>query len=350
MRYRQGSKYKSRLPKRVWLILVVIVIAAIFGTALAVHIYNKDLAPVSSSQSSQIFTVTQGSSVKEIGAQLQDAHLIRSAWAFELYLHAKNLTDKLQAGTYDLSPSYSLSHVVSILTQGRVTTKLVTIVPGSRIDQVRAALINSGFSPASVDAALNPSLYPDLPVMAFKPASANNLEGLLWPDSFQKDASTDPSTIIRESLTEAGQHLTPAVQQAFASEGLNTYQGLILTSMVLQEVSKPSDQAQVAQVFLSRLKANMDLGSDASARYGAIETGQAVSNTVDTPFNTYLHAGLPPTPIGTVDAPSLYAATHPANTNWLYFVSGDNGTTYFSTDAATHQQQVQQYCHQLCGQ
>ena len=186
--------------------------------------------------------------------------------------------------------------------------------------------------------------------MAFKPANINTLEGLLWPDSFQKDPTTDPSVIVRESLDEMGQHLTPSVQAAFAGEGLNTYQGVTLASMIIQEVDKPSDQPQVAQVFLSRLKSDSTLGSDVTARYGSIAAGQSPSLTYDSPYNTLIHKGLPPSPISTISANSLNAATHPASTNWLYFVAGDNGNTYFSTNLQDHQTQTQQYCHKLCGQ
>ncbi|HSX47685.1 MAG TPA: endolytic transglycosylase MltG, partial [Patescibacteria group bacterium] len=235
-----------------------------------------------------------------------------------------------------------------ILSQGKVATRLVTILPGRRIDQVRADLINNGFSPDSVDKALNPSNYSDLPVIAFKPTDVTTLEGLLWPDSFQKDPSTDPSFIIRESLTEMGKHLTPSVQASFTSEGLTTYQGLILTSIIIKEVDKPTDQTQVAQVFLSRLNSKMVLGSDVTALYGSIAAGIAPSLNYDSPYNTLIHSGLPPTPISSINSTSLYAATHPANTSWLYFVTGDNGTTYFATNFSDHQAQTSQYCHKLC--
>jgi UPF0755 protein len=268
----------------------------------------------------------------------------------ELYVHSKELSDKVQAGTYALWPSQGTVSIVNTMTRGKVATRLVTILPGRRIDQVRADLINSGFSPTAVDSALDPAQYADLPALAFKPADANTLEGLLWPDSFQRDPNTDPSVIIRESLQEMGQHLTSDVQASFAGEGLTTYQGLILTSMIQQEVSKPGDMAQVSQVFLSRLKSNSTLGSDATRSYGAVISGHDAASNVDTPYNTYIHAGLPPTPVSTVSANALNAAAHPASTNWLYFVSGDNGNTYFSTNLQDHQNQVQQYCHKLCQQ
>jgi UPF0755 protein len=268
----------------------------------------------------------------------------------QLYVHSNNLNSKLLAGTYDLSPSQSTQDIVNVITKGTVETNLVTILPGIRIDQVRADLINDGFSPSSVDAALKPSDYQGLPIMSFVPSGTTSLEGLLWPDSFERTSTTPLTQIIKESLTEMSSHLTPSVQAAFASEGLSTYQGLTLTSIVNQEVPAESDQAQVAQVFLSRLKTNMMLGSDVTANYGAVAAGVAPSLSYDSPYNTLIHTGLPPTPISTISASSLAATTHPAATNWLYFVTGDNGITYFSTTLQQQQSNTTQYCHKLCSQ
>jgi UPF0755 protein len=347
-RYR-ANKRRHQLPRRLWLLLIILVVVLLAGVGISRHVYDVDLRPVSSSQQTQIFTVAEGQSVKLIAANLQQQHLIRSAWAFQLYVHSKELNDQLQAGTYALSPGQSMTSIVSTLTKGKVATRLVTILPGRRIDQVRADLINDGFAPTAVDQALNPAQYSDLPVFTFKPANVNTLEGLLWPDSFQKDSTTAPSQIIRESLIEMGNQLTPDVQAAFAAQNLTTYQGLILASIVQQEVSKPSDQSQVAQVFLSRLKGGATLGSDVTADYGAIVAGQAPNLSYDSPYNTLKHPGLPPSPISTVGMTALVAAAHPANSSWLYFVTGDDGTTYFSTNLQDHQALTQKYCHKLCG-
>ncbi len=348
MLHRHVAKKHYSLPWRITWLLSVLVVLTVSAIIIVRHVYTDYLRAVSNSQITQIFTVTPGSSVKQIAAELETAHLIRSAWAFQLYVHSHELNDRLQAGTYALSPSQSTAAIVARLIKGQVATDLVTILPGRRIDQVRADLINDGFSPSAVDRALNPATYADLPVLAYKPQPVTTLEGLLWPDSYQRQSNTDPTVIIRESLVAMGQQLTPDVQAAFATEGLTTYQGLTLASIIDREVSKPNDQAQVAQVFLSRLKLDMPLGSDPTAKYGAILAGQAPSLTYDSAYNTLLHAQLPPTPISTISTNALTAATHPTSTNWLYFVSGDDGTTYFSTTIEDHQALTEKYCHKLC--
>jgi len=341
-------KRRRRLPTRVIMLVAALVVLLAAAVAIVRHEYYENLKALSSNPKTQIVTIPSGSSGKQIAAILHDQRLIRSAWAFEWYVHSKELNNKLQAGTYALAPNESVPAIARIITKGRVSTQLVTIIPGRRIDQIRADLINSGFSPSSVDQALNPAQYADLPALAFKPASVDTLEGLLWPDSWYKDAATGPDHIIRQSLTAMGQKLTPDLQAAFATEGLSPYQGLTLASIIEQEVNKPDDRAQVAQVFLTRLHTGMNLGSDVTARYGAILAGKTPSLSYDSPYNTRLHPGLPPGPISTVSGSSLQALAHPASTNWLYFVTGDDGTTYFATTLQQHDQQAQQYCHQLC--
>jgi UPF0755 protein len=350
MKYRRNLIQKRWLgiPRRVWYLLLALIILGLVGVLVVRQLYNADLKPVSRDTQSQVFTVNDGDSVKEIADNLKHSNLIRSPWALELYVHSEELGSELQAGTYALSPSETTQAIITTLTKGKVTSRLVTILPGRRIDQVRADLINDGFSPSDVASALQPNQYDDLPALAYKPTMVTTLEGLLWPDSFQKDASTDASQIIRESLVEMGQHITPDVQAEFAAEGLTVYQGITLTSIVDQEVNKPTDQAQAAEVFLSRIKLNMPLGSDVTAFYGAIAAGKPASLTYDSPYNTLLHVGLPPTPISSISSSALQAVTHPASTNWLYFVTGDNGTTYFSTTEQDHEAQTAKYCHKLC--
>ncbi len=338
------------MPRRLGLIVIGLIVFLLFGGLFLRHLYNVDLGPVSNDQTAQLFTIEPGSSVKLIANNLQKDRLIRSAWAFELYAHGKNLSSRLQAGTYALSPSESSAQIITTLTKGKTSKQLITILPGKRIDQIRAGLINDGFAPTDVDAALNPATYSDLPALALKPTNVATLEGLLWPDSFEKDVTSSASDIIRQSLHETAQHMTADVQAAFAAEGLTPYQGLILTSIITQEVAKQADQPQVAQVFLSRLKINMMLGSDVTAIYGAVSAGKPPILTYDSPYNTLIHTGLPPTPISNVTINALAAATHPASTNWLYFVAGDDGITHFSSTLQEHQALTQKYCHKLCGQ
>ena len=348
-KYNLNGHGRQRRLKIFFTIIAVIIFVLIGLTVIIRQIYNQNIQPLNHDQQTQIVTISSGLSSQKIASLLKKDNLVRSSWAFEWYIDSQNLRGNLQAGTYSLSSSQSVAQIVNVLTEGKIVTHLITILPDKRLDQIRSDLINDGFSPSSVDQALQPAQYSFLPVLAFKPSAAY-LEGFLYPDSFQKDSDTTPEQIIQESLTEMGQHLTPTLQAAFAKEGLSTYQGIILASIVQQEVSGTSDQAQAAQVFLTRLNSGMALGSDQTAFYGAIIAGQTPSVSYDSPYNTLLHTGLPPTPISNINAQSLNAVAHPASTNWLYFVTGDNGTTYFEQTAQQHQADVNQYCHVKCAQ
>jgi UPF0755 protein len=326
--------------------LLIVVVATFFVR----RAYNHDLLPVGTGEVRTV-TITSGESLDTIAAQLGKEKLIRSAWAFKLYVSTKQVRNDLEAGTYSLSPSQSTPEIVSTLTHGKIATTLVTILPGQRLSQIQSALEADGFSASSVQAAMPVTQYvSSYPKMLGNLPPGATLEGFLYPDSFQKDTTTTPTDIINESLTEMQNHLTSDITKSFASEGLSIFQGMTLASIVDQEVSTQNDRNQVAQVFLSRLKINMPLGSDVTAYYGALLAGQSPSVHYDSPYNTLLHTGLPPGPISNVDESALEAVAHPADTDWLYFVAGDNGTTYFSQTLQQHDQQTQQYCHTLCQQ
>jgi len=348
MRYTVRNQ-KRHWPKRIVIVLVMATIGVLAATALVRHVYFQDLRAVGTSQATKLITIEQGASVDKIAKQLADAKLIRSAWAFKLYVSSKEVKSDLQAGTYSFSNNQSVEQIVSQLTHGKVATNLVTILPGQRLDQVRSTLIGYGFKAADVDAALKAGSHPANSALVDKPDAAN-LEGYIYPDSYEKTSATTPQEIIEEALGEMNKKLTPTLRDEFAQEGLSTYQAIILASIVEQEVSTPSDRAQVAQVFISRLRNGMTLGSDVTAYYGARLAGQKPSTTYDSPYNTLIHKGLPPGPISNVSASSLQAVAQPAQSDWLYFVTGDDGTTHFSHTLEEHEAATAQYCHKLCSQ
>jgi UPF0755 protein len=340
-----------QLRRRLLSILLVGILLFLVGAIIVRKQYYLNLRPVSSDTKSYHVVITPGSRVDQIADQLAKDHLIRSAQAFEWYIDVHNDRDTLQAGTYTIQASQSTPSIVAAISSGKVATDLITILPGQRIDQVRAVFIKSGFSATAVDAALSAAQYRSTyPALADNPASAS-LEGFLYPNSYQKTAATDPHQIVEEALDQMQAHLTTSIRRGFVQQGLTVYQGVTLASIVEQEVAKQSDRDQVAQVFITRLNDGISLGSDVTARYGALEAG--VTNTTltyDSPYNTLIHTGLPPGPIGTISDSSLTAVAYPANTTWLFFVAGDDGNTYYAHTLAEHNANIAKYCHTLCTQ
>lgn len=342
----QAIKSNQR-RKRLLVVFVAIVLALVLATIGVRSAYYNNLKPVSQNSSSQEITIPEGASVDTIIKILKDNDLIKSAWAFRLYVYGQDAASVLQAGTYALSQNMSVNEIVSIISHGKVVTNLMTILPGKSIMQLKEAFVNAGFSQSDVDQAFDASTYSGVPVLVDKPVSAS-LEGFLFPDSYQKSGNTNPRNIIMAALEEMQLYLTPDVRQKFANQGLSTYQGLILASMVEKEADSQEDRNQIAQVFLSRLRADMKLGSDVTAFYGAELAGVEPSVNYDSAYNTRLHAGLPPTPISTVSESSLKAVANPASTDWLYFVAGDDHKVYFSKTLEDHEALKNAHCNQLC--
>lgn len=339
---------------KVVIILILLSMLAIAGSVVYAHnYYNRNLKPVSQEQSLVEVTIKSGATLKEISKQLKQKNLIRSSQVFEQYIRNNGTAEDIKAGVYELSPSYGVPEIVSILTKGKVINRLVTILPGARLDQVKKMLTNSGYSEAEVVKALDPKNYFEHPALVDKPREAT-LEGYLYPESFKRNSETTAEDIVSLSLDEMQKRLTPDIRQAFTKQGLTTHQAVTLASIVEREVSKPEERKQVAQVFLTRLKKGIKLQSDATSSYGAVLDGQLDKLThaqilvYESPYNTYLVDGLPPGPISNVSESSLLAVAYPADTNWLYFVSGDDGVTYFSKTLEEHESLVNQHCKKNC--
>jgi UPF0755 protein len=344
--------YSSPKRKRVRLFFIItgsILALLVIATFYIRNLYTNNLKPLNGTNASLVVTIPTGSSLSTIADTLKNAGAIRSAWSFEWYVRNDNYArTNLEAGTYVVHPNQSVQQIVTQLTEGKGSSKLVTILPGQRIDQIETALINDGFSKTDVISALSASQYVNQYSMLSNLPTNATLEGFLYPDSFARDTTTTASNIVNDSLAEMQAKLSLSIINGMNKQGLNIYQGVTLASMVEQEVPGAADRAKVAQVFLSRLHSNMNLGSDVTAFYGAIVAGQTPSLNYNSVYNTRLNPGLPFGPISNVSESSLQAVANPSDTNYLYFVTGDDGVTYYATTLAQHNQQVQQYCQKLC--
>lgn len=326
------------------LILIIIIGAA--GGGLTWY-YNRQLTPPSFSQKVVEITITKGMTAHEIAVLLEKAGVIRASWAFEWYVRRAHVINDLQAGSYSLRPSMKASQIAAVITQGKVTTELATFIPGWRIDQVKKYLLNSGYSSTEVDTALDPNTYKDHAIYGLLPKGAN-LEGFIYPDSYQRTATSTAEMLVRAALDQMADRITPEMLTSFTNHGLTTYQAAIIASIVEQEASKTEDKPIVAQVFMKRFAMGMQLGSDPTAFYGAIIAGVTPEVTFDSIYNTRIHNGLPPTPIGNFTVDALQAVANPATSDYLYFVAGDDGIMHFSHTLSEHEALIRQYCKKLC--
>ncbi len=338
-------------PSKRLLIALAVIILVLGGGVISLRTwYVHNLRPVSSLTTSKYFTVTPGASLHQIAIKLKSAGLVRNARVFETYVRSNELHDKLQAGTYSLGPSMGVEQIVKKMVGGDVAKNLLTILPQKRLDEVKQAFAAAGYSAGQIDQAFDPASYRGHPVLASLPAGAS-LEGYLYPDSFEKQADTPAIDIVRESLDEMQKYLTQDVINGFGTHSLNVYQGITLASIVAQETDDPTYQPTAAQVFLSRLAGNMALGSDVTAFYASAIAGVKPPNlAIDSPYNTHLYPGLPPGPISNMTKDALNAVAHPATTDYLYFVAGDDGKMHFAHTQAEHEDNIRKYCVKKCPQ
>ena len=333
--------------KLLMVVILIAVLAVAAGGLYAKRWYDTALTARSTSAEAIVVTIEEGSSVKEIAAVLAEQQVIRSARAFDWYMRGRTDRDQIQAGTYELSQSLSVKEIADKFVKGDVAKNLFTILPGSRIDQIRQRMLDSGFTKEAIDAAFNPANHRDHPALVDKPDEAS-LEGYLYPDSYEKIADTTPTDIVNLALDEMNKRLTPDLRKAIAKQGLSVHEGITLASVIEREVSSKDDRATVAQVFYKRLKEDMPLGADATFYYAAAITGEKASPDLDNPYNTRMYKGLPPGPISNVSSSSLEAVANPATTDYLFFVSGDDGVTHFTRTQEEHEAATAKYCQENC--
>jgi UPF0755 protein len=333
---------------KVWLIVLAVFLLLVGGTATALRVwYSNNLKPVSSSNAIDFFTVEPGSGVHQIARDLKEAELIRSINAFETYVTANNYRGKLQAGTYRISASMSVQTIVAKMVGGDVAKHLLTILPGKRLGEIQQAFSRAGYSQDEIKTAFNPALYTGHPTLANKPVGAS-LEGYLYPDSYQKLSSTPASTIVRQSLDEMSKYLTNDIVNGFKSQGLDVSQGITLASIVLKETDSSTDQPIVAQVLLTRLARGMALQADATAWYASDIAGQPRSLQVDSPYNTYLHPGLPPGPISNVTREALKAVARPATSTYTYYFTGEDCKMHYTHSLEEHEEAIARHGVKSC--
>jgi len=329
---------------------VILLLIIIFGSGATLYIrnwYTTALSAVSASGDVVIVKIEPGSSPSDIAQLLVSKNLIRSAKAFETYVRGSGDAAKLKAGTFELSPIMSTQEVVSVLVGGIEASTLYTIGPGQRVDQIRKKLISSGFSEADVDASLNPANYSDISVMSTMEPGAS-LEGYIFPETFRIDPSSTPEQIIRRAIEELDKLMTPELLQKLQQKGISPFDAITMASIIEKEVPSPEDRKKVAQVFYLRLENGISLGADATYLYAAAVFGGEPFPTNDSIYNTRINVGLPPGPISNFSSTALQAVTEPADTSYLFYVTGDDGVNYFTFTQAEHESAVAKYCTITC--
>jgi len=282
------------------------------------------------------------SSLASIGGQLKQQGILVNAFTLPIAARSFFVGAKLKPGTYLLPLGGSLGKLLLQMARGDRVRESIAIIPGMTIRQLQAiidshpALIHQtkGLSSKELLQVLNLSYPGD--------------EGLFFPDTYIFDPDEADITIYRRASQAMQKQLSYAWQQRDPKTPLKTpYELLTLASIIEKETGKNSDRAMVAAVFVNRLSKGMMLQTDPTVIYGL---GPQFDGNLrksdlrrDNPYNTYMHKGLPPTPIAMPGQDSLMAAVHPANSDVLYFVARGDGTSHFSKTLNEHESAVDRF-------
>ncbi len=329
------------------------ILAAILIIVIGALIYIlSSFGPVDSSSTRNVrFVVTSGESATDIAKSLHDNELIKDPFVFQLYTQLSGKKSQLQAGGYILKKSYSLKEIVDHISSGKTDEVSVTILPGLTLEQladaeVKGSLAQQGFTREEITNAYQATY--ESGVLEGKPAD-ETLEGYIYPETYRMLASDSLTKIFQLSFDELSKLIDKQnIRAMLQQQNLSLRQGIILASIVQKEVSDSTEQKQVAQVFLKRLKEGIVLGSDVTFMYIAEREGREPSVNDPSPYNTRKNSGLPPGPISNFTFSALQAVAEPAPGDFLYFVAGDDGTTHFAKTEAEHESNVAKYCTVLC--
>lgn len=302
-----------------------------------------------------VFTVQKGENFAAIARRLQSQGVIRSDRALRWYVNFLPSHKKLHRGEFALMAGMPVPEVVTALTEGKPIEYKFTVLEGENIFQIGESLEEKGFATKSafLEAVRSPELIQSIP-WSSPLARPKSVEGYLFPDTYllQKVFSAkEIAQIMVGHFKEVYRTIEPEWKASFLVKDFhfNAHQMITLASIVEKETGAAEERPQIASVFVNRLKKRMRLQTDPTIVYGIyLEKGAWDGNIrradLDgaSEYNSYRRDGLPPGPISNPGLNALKAVAHPANTEYLYFVSRGDGTSIFSKDLAAHSRAVQQ--------
>ena len=295
--------------------------------------------------SQQIITIPLGQTTSQIALNLQNQGIIRSSLLFQWYVRLGYTSSSLKAGEYRFQNAVNLSEVATKIQKGLVNYYKVTVREEMTIREIIRQFNSEGFGAVkNYQRALQEiSLIADLDPLA------NNLEGYLFPETYFVTRSMTESEIVATMVKEFRTVWTADRSQRAGEIGLTMREVITLASLIEKETSLPEERPLVSAVFQNRLRKNIKLACDPTVIYAVkqIKEYDGIINqsdlALDSPYNTYRYAGLPPGPIANPGLESIDAALHPADVNYLYFVSKNDGSHFFSSNYRNHHRAVQRY-------
>jgi UPF0755 protein len=326
--------------------LVFTLFVLVIGGAAAYSMYVRVIEPYRGYEGPEQFVeIPPGAGSRTIGERLVSAGVVRDHLTFRISLYASRQGRHLKAGEYRFDRPMTPAEVIAKIARGDVFVINVTFPEGLTAGEMSKIFESHGLGGASafVDASRDPT-----PIRSIDPAAAD-LEGYLFPETYALPRKTDASKLVTQMVAAFEHALTPELRQAAAARQWSIRQLVTLASIVEKETAKPDERPLVAAVYANRLRIGMPLQCDPTVIYALTRAGRYDGNlhkadlSFDSPYNTYRYPGLPPGPIASPGRASLEAAAHPADADYLYFVSRNDGSHEFARSLAEHNRNVLKY-------
>ncbi|MCB0078976.1 MAG: endolytic transglycosylase MltG [Anaerolineales bacterium] len=317
---------------------------------------EKIFTPISDDPTEISFEILPGMAGGTVADELEEEGLISDAALFVTLMEFRGVDQSLEAGVFTLRRNMSMDEVLSALQRAERRDEVtITVLEGWRAEEVAAMLEAEGLVSAEEYMTLvnNPALFPEYPFLADLPAGAT-LEGYLFPDTYRifgDEASAD--SIIRLQLSTFNRRVPPELRQAAVARGMSLFQAVTLASIVEREAVVPVERETIAGVYINRWQDGTVLNADPTIQYAL--GYQPTEETwwkrplslddlaVDSPYNSYTVAGLPPGPIANPGLDALRATIEAPPTDYYYFVSRNDGTHAFAVTLEEHNANVAQF-------
>ena len=325
-----------RLLKKLFILgVLVLLIASAWLAYFAV-------TPLNLKPSSQEITIKPKSGLKSIANQLVEQGVLKEPWGFIILAKLFNKEPSLQAGDYTLNRNITPYQLLFSLNNGKATQGSLTFIEGRTFAQMRLKMKKNDALKQTV------TNFSEAEILKQLGSSYTKAEGLFFPDTFYFDRGTADTVVLQRSYDAMHAKLEKAWENRAPNLPYkNSYEALIMASIVEKETGKASERPMIAGVFINRLRNGMRLQTDPTVIYGM---GEAYNGNIrkkdllaDTPYNTYTRDGLPPTPIAMPGLAAVEAALHPAETKALYFVGKGDGSHAFSNNLQDHNRAVVKY-------
>ncbi len=317
-------------------------IPGVIGYAWVDHQLHQ---PANSGSGKVRFVVPPGATFRQVAASLHQAGLVDSELVFDLYARYRHLDRSVEAGAYELERNLTMVQILQALQVARPEELFITIPEGFTIQKTASKLDGTGIMKGStyIDLATHGEF--DVPIVKGRPSGAS-LEGFLFPDTYLVARSATAKDLITLQLKEFQQHWNSDRQAAAAQRKLSAFEIVTLASLIEREAKFDEDRPRVASVIYNRLAQGMLLQIDATVLYAKGVWQSTVTlddRKVASPYNTYLHPGLPAGPIANPGLKSIDAALQPAQTDYLFYLSDPQGHNHYASTNEEFGRLLRQY-------